>query len=495
MYNTLVDTIVSGLAPKAQQSNRSDINFTDFKRSVYPRYQHAKHLDVFDRHLERVAQFVETGGKEGIQFLIVEMPPRHGKSFTLSRFFPTWFLGRNPDCRVMTVSYGQSLANKSSRQARNLIPVASYQRLFPDIQLDTQSKAVHAWNIDEYEGGMDALGVLGAATGKGAHILVLDDLIEARDEAESEKIRDRTWDALNDDLLSRLEPGGAVILNGTRWHIDDPIGRALRYFPEIYGDSLVRLHFPAIAVEGDMLGREVGEALWPERYPIKVLERERARFEIQGKMYSWASLYQQDPIPHEGSLFKPEYFKPLVDECPQIVHAVRFWDMAMSAKQSADFTVGVKLGQGVDGHWYVLDVARKRIDWGDVVPFIASVILDDGANVQQGLEEKGYMSRAVTDLNLDPRLKGYAIFGYPVDTDKRTRAAPLAAHFAAGVVHVLNRGWTQAYIEEMIMFRGDGNDPHDDQVDASSGAWAMTALGDALVVPGTGYTSSLKGAY
>jgi predicted phage terminase large subunit-like protein len=462
---------------------------------VHPRYQHAKHLDVFDRHLESVAKFVESCGKEGIQFLVVEMPPRHGKSFTLSRFFPTWFLGRNPDYRVMTVSYGQSLANKSSRQARNLIPVASYQQLFPDIQLDTQSKAVAAWNIDEYEGGMDALGVLGAATGKGAHILILDDLIQARDEAESEKIRDRTWEALNDDLLSRLEPGGAVVLNGTRWHIDDPIGRALKYFPEIYGDLMVRLRFPAIAEENDTLGREPGEALWPERYPIKVLERERARFEIQGKMYSWASLYQQDPIPHEGSLFKAEYFKPLIDQCPEILYSWRFWDLAMSAKQSADFTVGVKIGQAVDGHYYILDVARKRMDWGDVVPFLADVMLKDGPIVQQGIEQKGYMSRAVSDLNLDPRLKGYAIFGHDVDTDKRTRAAPLASKFAAGVIHVLNRHWTQAYIEELCLFRGDGNDPHDDQVDASSGAWAMTALGDAMATVADNGYMPMAGSY
>lgn len=167
----------------------------------------------------------------------------------------------------------------------------------------------------------------------------------------------------------------------------------------------------------------------------------------------------------------------------------------MSSRQSADFTVGVKLGQGEDGHYYILDVARKRMDWGDVVPFLADVMLKDGPTTQQGIEAKGYMSRAVSDLNMDPRLKGYAIFGHDVDTDKRTRAAPLASKFAAGVIHVLNLGWTQAYIEELCLFRGDGNDPHDDQVDASSGAWAMTALGDAFASVGVNPYNPMQGGY
>jgi predicted phage terminase large subunit-like protein len=135
------------------------------------------------------------------------------------------------------------------------------------------------------------------------------------------------------------------------------------------------------------------------------------------------------------------------------------------------------------------------MDWGDVVPYLAEVMLADGSKVQQGIEEKGYMSRAITDLNMDYRLKGYTIFGYPVDTDKRTRAAPLAAKFAAGVIHVLNRGWSQAYIEELCLFRGDGNDPHDDQVDASSGAWAMTALGDAMATVADNGYMPMAGSY
>jgi predicted phage terminase large subunit-like protein len=496
MKNLIELSTASHRQAKEEKARRAlQRDFTLFKHYMYKRYQHARHLQVFDEHLMQVARYVETGGKEGIAFLISEMPPRHGKTFTLSRFFPTWFLGRNPDARVMTVSYGQSLADKNSRLARNLIPSPWYQAVFPDVQLDTQSKAVNAWNLEGHEGGMDALGVLGASTGKGANLLVCDDLVAGRDEAESEVIRERTWDAFNDDLMTRLEPGGAVVLNATRWHVDDPTGRVLKHFKEIYGDKMVRLRFPAIAEEDDVLGRNVGEALWPERYPIEVLRTTEARMSATGGLYSWSALYQQSPVFHEGGLFKYAYFDPLVNNPPEILYAWRFWDLAMSSRDTADFTVGVKIGQAVDGHYYVLDVARKRIDWGEVTPYMAEIMLADGSKVQQGIEQKGYMSRAVTDLNLDPRLNGYAIFGHDVDTDKRTRALPFAAKCAAGVVHVVNAHWTEAYIEELCLFTGSGDDMHDDQVDASSGAWAMTALGDAMAsVADNGY-APMAGSY
>jgi predicted phage terminase large subunit-like protein len=252
--------------------------------------------------------------------------------------------------------------------------------------------------------------------------------------------------------------------------MDDPTGRALRDFKSTPQKPIVRLRFPAIAEADDALGRAAGEALWPERYPIEEL---RAIEERMGE-YSWSALYQQNPVPAEGGIFKLSWFSPLHDHCPDIIHAVRYWDLAMSEKTSADFTVGVKLGQAVDGHYYVIDVARQRVDWGNLTDFIATVMLQDGATCLQGIEEKGYMSRAIQDLNADPRLHGYSIFGYPVDKDKVTRALPYAAKCGAGLVHVLNHHFAQAYIEELCSFPYG---THDDQVDASSGAWAM--IGDA----------------
>ena len=256
--------------------------------------------------------------------------------------------------------------------------------------------------------------------------------------------------------------------------MDDLIGRVIKNEGLVEnGGAWERLRLPAIAEVNDPLGRAEGEALWPWRYPIEVL-RDR-----ESKMgpYSWAAMFQQNPVPAEGGIFKRAWFEPFIDIAPQIVSAARYWDLAMSEKTTADFTVGVKIGQAVDGHFYVLDVVRARIDWGDLVKFMADVILADGSDVVQGIEEKGYMSRAVQELNADARLHHHQIWGYPVDTDKVTRALPFAAKLAAGTVHVLNAHWTQAYVDELLSFP---NAAYDDQVDASSGVWGM--IGDELTV-------------
>lgn len=365
----------------------------------------------------------------------------------------------------MMVSYSDSLTRKNSRFARNTLRLPDYKGIF-NLELAAGSSASDAWDIEGYQGGVDALGIGGSATGKGAHILNIDDVVKNREQAESEIYRDKVWDAFTDDLYTRLEPGGATVLTGTRWHMDDLIGRCLTQFPE----RITRLRFPAIAEEDDQLGRQPGEALWPERYPLEKLR------EIEQTLgpYSWSALYQQHPIPIEGNLFKREWCYPLIQNPPEIVWTVRYWDLAMSDKTSADFTCGVKLGQATDGHWYVLDVFRQRLDLAELHPTLARVMLNDGGWTAQGIEERGYMSRVIQDLNADHRLHGYSIMPVTIDGKKYVRAMAPAARLAAGLMHIIHAHWSEAFIEELLMFRGEeGKQEHDDQVDALSGAWAM----------------------
>jgi predicted phage terminase large subunit-like protein len=472
------------LTPEAQIANNQNVDFLTFKKQLYPRYEHASHLELIDQALMSAVRYVETKGAEGHGFWIIECPPRHGKTKNISHLFPAYVLGKHPDWRVILASYGTTLAHKNSRFARNLIASPLYRELFPSIELSHDSKAVDAWNLEGHEGGMDAVGVGSGVTGKGMQIGIIDDPVKSREEAESEVIRDKVWDWFTDDFYTRREPGGAIIVVLTRWHMDDLVGRLLKNEP----DKWRRLRLPALAEEDDPLGRPVGQALWPDRFPVDVLR------DIESTMgaYSWAALYMQSPVLAEGGIFKLAWFANPINKPPEIVYCYRYWDLAMSEKTTADFTAGVKIGQGTDGHWYILDVAHARVDWGDLTAFMAKVILEDGASVQQGIEEKGYMSRAIADLNQDPRLRGYAIFGYPVDTDKVTRALPFAAKCAAGLVHVVNAHWTQNYIEELCSFP---NGMHDDQVDASSGAWAMTALGDAHAAVAMDGYSPMSGSY
>jgi len=438
-------------------------DFTAYKRILYPRYEHAPHLQLLDEALMQVARFVETDGKEGIQNLLVNMPPRHGKTMTAAEMFPTWFIGRNPHMRVILTSYGATLAHRSSRRARNLIRGGRYEAIFSH-ELAGDSSAVDSWSLSGHEGGMDAMGVLGGVTGKGAHLVIADDLLKNREEAESAIIRDKTWDAWTADFLTRLNsPYAGKILFATRWHRDDPSGRILNR----EGEKWHVISLPAIAEDDDILGRRAGEALWEDKYPLAFLREQEANLGI----YNWSSLYQQNPVPADGGFFQRPWFR-VVETPPQIVYKVRFWDLAMSDKPTADFTCGVMIGQGTDGHFYVLDVVRRRVDWGQLVNFMADVMLQDGVSVVQGVEMAGYQSRAVADLNADRRLHGYSVQGFGVDRAKHVRALPVQAKLSSGHLHLVRAHWNDAYIDEFVSFTPRGA-LHDDQIDATSGAWAM----------------------
>lgn len=362
----------------------------------------------------------------------------------------------------MLVSYGATLAEKNSRAARNLLISPVYRSVFPDINIAPDSKAVDAWNIAEHEGGVDALGIGGGATGKGAHVLIIDDPHKDRAEVESEVMREKVWDAYGDDLYTRLEPGGAIIVMATRWHQDDLIGRLLTNEPNEWH----RLRLPALAEEKDTLGRAVGEALWEARYPRVVLLKTE---QLRGA-YTWNSLYQQRPSPAEGGLFKRAKFNIINDAPADIIRRVRFWDLALSERTSADYTVGVEMGITAQGCLVVLDVKRFQKEWDDVVPEIAKVAVADTNKKQIGVETAFFQSRAVKKLLVRPELHMHSVRGYKPDTDKFTRALPFAARVGEDMVDVLRRSWTESYIEEMTMFP---NATHDDQVDASSGAYLM----------------------
>lgn len=450
-------------AARAELARRQ---FSAFKAQVYRKYQHAPHLGLIDRALSDAVRYVQTKGVEGQARTLINMPPRHGKTMTASRLFPPWVIGNHPDWRIIMASYAANLSTKNSRAARNLISSRAYQQIFPQIQLAQDSKAADAWDVQGHEGGIDAMGVGGGLTGKGAQIILIDDPVKNREGAESDTQRDKIWDWYRDDLYTRLEPHGALVIIMTRWHMDDLAGRLLKAEPHLWRV----LSLPAI--------NEAGAALWPERYDLQALrETERTL-----GPYSWSALYQQTPTPSEGGLFKRAWFQ-VVHSMPQIARAVRYWDLAMSSKTSADFTCGVKVGFGADGHHYVLDVVRKRAEWEDVLSLLAETAIADGPEVMVGIEEQAYMSRAVQALVNDGRLQHTPIYGYPKTKDKVTNALAVGARLAAGGMHLSAAHWNDAFIDELCSFpRAE----HDDQVDALAGAWEMIVAQEQLH-PEVGY--------
>ena len=330
-------------------------DFTAFKRAMWRNYQHAPHLALIDSALIDVARYVESGGDAGCGKLAVFIPPRHGKSQTVSRLYPAWFLGRNPDKRVILTGYGADLVHKHSRFARNIALTDAYGVIFPGVRVAQDSAARDAWDIEGHDGGLDAMGLDGAVTGKGAHILIIDDAHKNRKEAESKSARQKVWDAYSDDFYTRLEPGGAVVLIMTRWHGDDLGGRLLASEGEDW--RVIRL--PALAEDNDPMGRAEGEALWAARFPAESIRDKRATLGA----YSFAALYQQAPKQREGSLFRFDWIdERRVVTAPPLKRVVIAIDPAVSAADTSDETGIIVIGAtlGKDRHAYILHDGSMR---------------------------------------------------------------------------------------------------------------------------------------
>lgn len=439
---------------------RPEINLTDFKRTIYRRYQHAPHLQAIDDALTSASRYAETGGKEGIGFLIIEMPPRSGKTITTSRLFPVWHLGRNPDHRIILASYGATLAHKNSRVARNFIASPIYRQIF-GINLAPDSKAVDAWDVSGYYGGMDAVGIGGGIAGKGANLIICDDPIKSREEAESETIRENIWEWFTDDLYTRREPGAAVVVVMTRWNQDDLVGRLLRKQPQKWHE----LRLPAIAEENDPIGRSEGEALWPERFSVEDLRET----EVTMGPYGWAGLYQQRPTRRTGGLFDASKIQ-IVDYVPVCKKVVRFYDLALTTKRKSDYTVAIKLGVTEDEMFVILHMWRDQKELPDVQEAIVQNAQMDGEKVAIRLEGEKSGIIQLQFILRDERMHRFTIDAVPPVGDKYTRAGPAAARVNNRRFMMVRGDWNQAVLDELSLFPAAA---HDDIPDGLSGAYDM----------------------
>jgi hypothetical protein len=260
----------------------------------------ARHLELLDRKLVAVAKGIENRTSPR---LLIDAPPRHGKSELSSKNFPGWFLGRYPDLRVILTSYETSFAREWGQKTRDLL---NEQGEHFGVQIRPDSSAADRWDIAGHTGGMRTAGVGTGITGKGAHLFLIDDPVKDAAEANSETYRKNTWDWYRSTAYTRVEPGGAIVVIQTRWHEEDLTGKILAHAAET-GEQWDVLHLPALS-EGpdvDVLGRELDQPLWPERYDRKALELIRATL----GSYWFSALYQGRPQPAEGGAFKRSWFK------------------------------------------------------------------------------------------------------------------------------------------------------------------------------------------
>ena len=308
-------------------------------------------------HHEDIADKLEKVARGEIKRLMIFVPPRHGKSELASIDLPAWYLGNNPDKEIITASYSADLAQDFGGKTRNLIEDEVYQDIF-SLRLRQDERAKAKWLTKE-GGSYTSVGIGGAITGRGANLLIIDDPLKNREEADSEVIREKIWSWYKSTAYTRLEKDGAVILILTRWHYDDLAGRLLEAEND-GGDKWEVVKYPAIATE-DEKHRKEGEALWSWKYNLETLEQIK---NVEGLM-EWSALYQQNPLISELQEFKQEYFRyfeesDIVDKHMSINILI---DPAISKKDEACNTGIIDVAKANnEPFWNVIDDTSGKLD-------------------------------------------------------------------------------------------------------------------------------------
>jgi hypothetical protein len=301
-------------APSAAPAPRYGlIGFTKYR---LPTYRPSKVHHHIAEQLERV----ERGE---IDRLMLCVAPRHGKSELASRSFPAWCLGRDPSRKFIAASASADLARDVGRDVRNIIASETYGLIYPNVSLEPDSKSAGRWATAQ-GGQWYSIGAGGDILGRGGDVITIDDPYGSMAAAQSSVVRESVWRWYQGTIYNRLEPNGAIVVIASRLHEDDLQGRLIAKMRS--GDSDVDqwtiVELPAIAEDNDSMGREVSEALWPERFPLPALRR------IQANMFGrdWSALYMQKPVPEAGEFFLVDNLQ--VGALPDVIERVRAWDLA-----------------------------------------------------------------------------------------------------------------------------------------------------------------------
>lgn len=394
------------------------------------------------------------------------MPPGSAKSTYTSVVFPTHHMGRFPNEPIIMGSYGSDLPKKFGRRGRSIVKQKQYRRIF-DTELSPESGAADEWaltNGSEFMG----VGFLAGVTGNRAMGLIWDDPIKGREAADSETIREKTWEAYFDDLLTRKKPGAWEIGITTRWHEDDLAGRIL---PEHYagesgwidcrdGNRWFVVCIPAEAErDDDVLGRSKGERVWPEWFPADHFEP------FKRNSRSWNSLYQQRPAPEEGDYFRAGWFKAY-DKLParETLRVYGASDYAVTAN-GGDYTAHIVVGVDPEWRMYVLDLWRAQTDSAEWVESFCDLVLEH--KPIEWAEETGQIRAGVgpflTKTQIDRKAYVYRR-GFPTKGDKAVRAQSIRGRMALhGLYLPVDATWVPAFKRELLTFPSAA---HDDQVDA-----------------------------
>lgn len=394
--------------------------------------------------------------------LIITMPPRSGKSEIVSRRFPAYFLGKYPDLSIISVSYSASLAEDFSRDVQRIIDSDEYKKIFPNTKLSDKKdknykRTSDFFEIVDHKGVYCSAGVGGSITGKGCDILIIDDPIKNRQEANSETVRKKIYDWYSSTAYTRLSPIGGVIMMCTRWHLDDLIGKVLS---DKNQKPFHVISYPAIA-EHDEPHRKKGEALHPERFSLEILNEIKSTLSTA----DWLSLYQQKPVPEGGAIFETSKIRYYDEssEPKRFDQIVGSWDMTFKENKTSDFVVGQLWGRkGAD--FYLLDMVRDRMDFVKTLKVFIN-FANKHKNCNCWLVEDKANGTAIIST-LKKHISG--IIPITPKESKQERAYAITPYLEAGnIFFPKNQNFTKDLEEEMLQFPAGA---HDDTVDSMTQA-------------------------
>ena len=449
---------------------RARTSLADFTRVTKPDYL----FGWFNRELCLILdQFLEDCINKKSPRLLIKAPPRHGKSELVSRRFIAYALGRYPWLQIMNASYSSDLASAMNRDVQSIMDSPVYNEIFPDTMINGEmakilgnksvknlKKTADFCETNEH-GYVFSGGVGGAFTGFGSHCFIVDDAIKNRVEADSETIRNKIWNWYTSTAYSRLSEGGGMIIMMTPWHSDDLTGRILDKMKRGEGDNFTVFEFPAIATHDETYRKE-GEPLHPERYSLEKLEQIKKTV----GMRDWAALYQQNPIPDGGGMFKQEwlqYYDELPDHFDKIVMS---FDMTFKDTKTSDYVCGQVWIQEKGG-FYLVDQIRGRFDFVTTLRKFVEFTRKHDYCVRKLIEDKANGTAVINTLK--SRMSG--IIPIVPHESKEARASAVTTLWEAHNVFLPNPDkyqWvSREFIPELLVFPGG---KHDDQVDCMTQA-------------------------
>ena len=454
---------------RLQGRKLAQTKFIEFVKQMWPVFISGKHHSKMASAFERVAS-------GDCKRLIINMPPRHTKSEFASYLLPAWFLGQFPHKKVIQTSHTAELAVGFGRKVRNLVDTEAYQNLFPELHLQSDSKAAGRWNTSK-GGDYFAIGVGGAVTGKGADLLIIDDPHSEQEAALAEtspEIYDKTYEWYTSGPRQRLQPGGAIVVVMTRWSLRDLTAKVLKSSAQRGGDEWEVIEFPAILPSGN--------ALWPEFWALEELAALRSELPNS----KWMAQYQQQPTSEQSAIVKREWWKTWEeDEPPPVNFIVMSWDTAFEKTNRSDYSAmtvwGIFYAEGEDGverpNLILLNAFRDRMEF----PTLKKVAIEKYDEWQPDsiiVEKKASGSPLIYEM----RAMGIPVqeFTPTKGNDKITRLNAVSDLFASGIVWAPRRSWAEAVIDEVASFPAG---EHDDYVDSTSMALMRFRKGGFIRLP------------